>query len=219
MVFVTNLYQYLLQATYWLGLAVLVKLLYLDTVKNKYAFTTGKVTGACGALLALLGLDGCADAFFSFVRDGFGDRPDAYDQGLWEQIYRVHGITHLPVGVASAMLLIGSGLFFWGVYSWSYTRPEMKDVRLADLAKNKAEEEAERRFKSAGELISIRTTVAKGGFFSSTERFTEVETTQGVLVVDGEVGTIAKGVPVYRNGLGKVRIGGLYSRSFDMRRI
>ncbi len=151
--------------------------------------------------------------------DGFGDWAGAYDPGLWARMYRVHGITHLPVGAAGAMLLTGSGLLFWGVYSWSFTRPEMKDVRLADLAKNKADEEAERRFKSAGEIVSIRTTVAKGGFLSNTERFTEVETALGVLVVDGEVGTIAKGVPVYRNGLGKVRVGGLRSRTFDIRRI
>jgi hypothetical protein len=153
------------------------------------------------------------------VRDGMGDRPDAYDPGDWGRMYRAHGITHLPVGVAGSMLLVGAGLVFWGVYSWGFTRPEMKDVRLADLAKDKADEQAERRFSAAGQIVSIRTTVAKGGFFSSTERFTEVETTKGVLVVDGEVGTIAKGVPVYRNALGKVRIGGLHSRTFEMRRI
>ncbi|CAB3754909.1 hypothetical protein [Paraburkholderia humisilvae] len=219
MVFATNLLQYLLQLTYWMGLAVLVKWLYIDTVRNMYAFSSGKAIGACGAAIALLGLDSCGDAFFRFVRDSLGERPDAYDPGVWERMYRVHGITHLPVDVAGSMLLVGGALVYWGVFSWRFTRPEMKDVRLADRAQAKADEDAKNRFIPAGELVSIRTTVAKGGLLSSTERFTEIETTDGVLIVSGEVGSIAKGVPVYRNGWDKVRIGGLHSRTFDIRHV
>lgn len=62
--------------------------------------------------------------------------------------------------------------------------------------------------------------IARGALtVTRTERFTEIETTQGVLVVDCEVSSIAKGVPVYRNGWDKVRVGGLGSRTFDRRRV
>ncbi|MGY6257303.1 hypothetical protein ACXIVK_27980 [Paraburkholderia caledonica] len=211
--------QYLLQVTYWMMLVALCKWLYVDTVKNEYASSKGKLIGATGAVLALIGFDSCMSAFFNFVRALLGDRPDLYDPGFYERMYRVHGIAHLPVSVAGAMVLVGGGLLYWGVYSWSFTRPDMKDVRLADLELAQAEEDAKNKFNPAGEVVTIRTTVAKGGLLSSTERFTEIETTNGVLVVNGEVGTIAKGVPVYRNGWDKVRLGGLHSRTFDLRRV
>jgi len=217
MVFLTNIVQYLLQLAYWMSLAVLCKWLYVDTAKNEYAYSKGKLIGAIGAVLGLIGLDSCMSAFFNFVRDSFGGRPDMYYPGVYERMYRVHGIAHLPVSVAGAMVLVGVGLLFWGVYSWSFTRPEMNDVRHADREQAKAEEDAKNAFKPAGEVVTIRTTVAKGGLLSSTERFTEIETTEGVVIVNGEVGSIAKGVPVYRNGWNKVRVGGLHSRTFDLR--
>ncbi|MFP3637591.1 hypothetical protein [Paraburkholderia sp. SIMBA_054] len=217
MVFMTNIVQYLLQLAYWMMLAVSCMWLYRNTVKNKYAFAKGKLIGAVGSVLGLIAFDSCMNAFFNFARDAFGDRPDMYEPGVYERMYRVHGLAHLPVDSAAAMLLVGVGLLYWGVFSWRFTRPELSDLRVADRKQAKAEEDARNAFNLAGEVVTIRTTVAKGGLFSSTERFTEIETTEGVLVVNGEVGTIAKGIPVYRNGWGKVRVGGLSTRTFDLR--
>jgi hypothetical protein len=213
----TNIVQHLLQYAYWIMLTTLCLWLYGDTVKNKYALAKGKFIGVVGAVLGLIGFDSCMTVFFSAARESFGIRADAFEPGVYEHMYRLHGIGHLPVDIAAAMFVVGVGLLYWGVYSWSFTRFEMKDVRLADRAQAKAEEDAKNAYKPAGEVVTIRTTVAKGGLLSSTERFTEIETTQGVLIVDGEVGTIAKGIPVYRNGWGKVRVGGLSTRTFDLR--
>jgi hypothetical protein len=217
MIFLTNIMQYTLQLAYWIVLAVLCLWLYRDTVKNKYAFAKGKAIGVIGAVFALIGFDSYVNAFVSFLRAGFGDNPDAYDPGVYARMYRAHAIGHLPADIAFVMLVIGVGLLYWGVYSWIFTRPEMMEVRRADREQAKADEEARNAFKPVGEVVTIRTTVAKGGLLSSTERFTEIETTEGVLIVGGEVGSIAKGIPVYRNGWGKVRVGGLHTRTFHLR--
>ncbi|WP_156173986.1 hypothetical protein [Cupriavidus basilensis] len=102
-------------------------------------------------------------------------------------------------GVAARIALVG-----WKKYQ--------EERQAADKA-----EQARQQFKAVGELVTIRTTVANG--LLSSERFTEVETTEGVFVVDGEVGTVSKGVAVSKNGYDKLRIGGPHGRTYSLRAI
>lgn len=109
------------------------------------------------------------------------------------------GIVAQTGSVASRITLLG----------WTKYREEESAAEHA--------EHVRQQFTSVGELVTIRTTVANG-FFSS-ERFTEVETTEGVFVVEGEVGTVSKGLAVSMNAYKQLRIGGLHSRTFPLRSV
>jgi hypothetical protein len=109
------------------------------------------------------------------------------------------GIVGLTGNAASRIALVG----------WTQYQDKQKAAAKAERARH--------QFKSVGELMTIRTTVTNG--FLSTERFTEVETTEGVFVVDGEVGTVSKGLAVSKNGFGEIRIGGLHGRTYTLRSV
>jgi hypothetical protein len=113
------------------------------------------------------------------------------------------------IGLASIVALTGSAASRIALVGWIKYQEEQKVAEKA--------EQARQRFTSVGELVTIRTTVASG--LLSTERFTEVETTEGVFVVEGEVGTVSKGVAVSKNGDDEIRIGGLHSRTFPLRSV
>lgn len=65
-------------------------------------------------------------------------------------------------------------------------------------------EEAERASQPASVGVLVGMTIAKGGFFSSSE--TLVETSEGFFRVSGLVGTVKKGEPVFKQG-GQLLIG------------
>lgn len=65
-------------------------------------------------------------------------------------------------------------------------------------------EEAERAARPAPVGVLVGMTIAKGGFFSSSE--TLVETSEGFFRVSGLVGTVKKGEPVFKQG-GQLLIG------------
>jgi hypothetical protein len=105
-----------------------------------------------------------------------------------------------------------------GGFSWSLTRTG----RLAQWSHARkivqAEERARKAFKSHGTVTHVRNHAEKGDIFAGMAGFTELETTEGVLIVDDLVGAISNGLAVYVNQDGQVRIGGLYSRTFALRR-
>lgn len=111
--------------------------------------------------------------------------------------------------LAGIVALTGTAVSRIALVGWATYQEEQKAIEEA--------EQARQRFTSVGELVTIRTTVASG--LLSTERFTEVETTEGVFVVEGEVGTVSKGIAVSKNGEGELRIGGLHSRTFPLRSV
>ncbi len=113
------------------------------------------------------------------------------------------------VALAGFIALIGSAAARIVLVGWTQYQAEQ-------LAAKKVEQERN-QFKSVGELVTIRTIVAHG--LLSAERFTEVETTEGVFVVEGEVGTVSKGLAVSKKGYDEVRIGGLHSRTYPLRSV
>jgi hypothetical protein len=113
------------------------------------------------------------------------------------------------IGLAGIMAFAGSAASRIALVGWIKYQEEQEAAEKA--------EQARQRFTSVGELLTIRTRVASG--LLSTERFTEVETTEGVFIVEGEVGTVSKGVAVSKNGNDEIRIGGLHRRTFPLRSV
>lgn len=105
-----------------------------------------------------------------------------------------------------------------GGFSWSLTRTG----RLSQWSHARkiahADERARKAFKAHGTVVDVHNHTEKGDIFAGPIGFTELETTQGMLIVDDLVGSISKGLAVYVNQDGQVRIGGLYSRTFALRR-
>ncbi|MGF6996900.1 hypothetical protein [Paraburkholderia sp. GAS32] len=112
------------------------------------------------------------------------------------------------VCLAGIVTTAGSAVSRIALVGWTKYQEEQEAAGKA--------EQARQLFTSVGELVTIRTTVASG--FLSSERFTEVETTTGVFVVDGEVGTVSKGLAVSKND-DQLRIGGLHSRTYPLRSV
>lgn len=110
--------------------------------------------------------------------------------------------------LAAIVTVFGTGVARVAMVGWTRYHEEQKAVQEANRERQ--------RFTSVGELVTIRTTVASN--LSTTERLTEVETTVGIFVVEGEVGTVRKGVAVSKNE-DELRIGGLHSRTFPLRAI
>lgn len=187
----------------WLNLllfvfyAALCGFVYARVVRNPYATRTGKFIAAIGGLL-LIGSG--PELVLAFININL----------LIAQSPPISLVTptHLSFIHAVVLFLLGALTVWFGVGSWRFTRPDMREKRRADIAARKREEEGRRQFNLFGQLVSIRTTVVRSGLLSGTERFTEIETTAGVLVVNGEVGSVSKGIPVYRNGYHRVLLGG-----------
>jgi len=164
---------------------------------NRYASIFGKLIAGIGCILLALSSDTLLTAAVNGLVDGISpivlepEKP----------------IVGLPLWLASLAFIVGVFSFYWGLVSWTFTRPEKIDERHAEGKKTREEEEARLQLNPCGQLLNIRTTVAKGGLLSSDERFTEIETSERVLVVTGEVGSVNKGVPVFVNGFGVVRVG------------
>lgn len=135
----------------------------------------------------------------------------------------MHQIIENPFTVTMALICIGLVVLrvtrrAAGGFSWSLTRTgrleQWSNARKIVLA----EERAHKAFKSHGTVVQVRHQAEKGDIFAGPLGFTELETTQGLLIVDDLVGSISKGLAVYVNQDGQVRIGGLYSRTFALRR-
>ncbi|WP_124825627.1 MULTISPECIES: hypothetical protein [unclassified Burkholderia] len=140
MLFLNNIGNYLMQVVYWMTLAIFCIWLYVDTVESQHTSALGKLIGLVGGVFGLVGFDSCSNAFYDFVRYAMGNRPGMYEPGLYERMYRVHGFTHLPAEIAGAMMAVGVGLLYWGVYSERFARPESKEGRIADRGEAKAGE-------------------------------------------------------------------------------
>ncbi len=192
---------------------------------DKFASPAGKVLALVGSLALLVGIDGVMgdllgllDGSADAVRGGgsvptFDPAAAAPAKGL-----SALGQAQVSAGWGWFMVCTGAIAVYVGLVSWIFTPAEKHAARTAH---EKAQEKAtadRQAYRAQGTVTTVRNHVAKGGALSSTERFTEIETTTGVFVVEGEVGSMAKGLAVYKNGMGQLRVGGLHSRTFELRR-
>lgn len=135
-------------------------------------------------------------------------------QQLLHNIYTL-SIVLVLIGLLALFIARSAGA---GGFSWSLSR----QGRLAQWSHARKigsiEERRLRAFKSHGTVTNVRNhpEPATNLFFNGLSGYTELETTQGALLVDDLVGPISRGLAVYVNQKGQVRIGGLYSRTFEL---
>lgn len=134
----------------------------------------------------------------------------------------IHNSSSLLATVALIAMLVVLVVRSASGHSISWSLP--RHGRLARWSQARkdglSEEKARRAFKSHGTVTNVRnhTEASTDYFFNGLSGYTELETTHGPLIVDDLVGPISRGLAVYVNKSGQVRIGGLYSRTFELRR-
>lgn len=106
-------------------------------------------------------------------------------------------IYNVPQTYCLPLFLLGVALCAFARKTFFFIRSEMLDQRLLEI-KTVEDERAERKkFVPCGELVNIH----------RAEKCTEIETTEKLLVVSGEVGSYSKGAQVFLNALGEITIG------------
>jgi hypothetical protein len=173
---------------------------------DEHASTGGKLLGGVGVVLLTAGLGSVYANIMGLSEVSRLPETEAYralfEYSMWVTLFLMGG---------------GGALIQLGVGSWVFTPEENRAAREAYEKAQEDERAARKIFHPQGTLVTVRNHVEKGGLLSSTERFTEIETTLAVFVVEGEVRSATKGVMVYRNGRNQLRIGDEDGRTFYLR--
>lgn len=211
MQFVSTSFQWMFYAM----IATLFILAFRVSLEDPYANTKGKLLALMGALLMVVGVDTLIPAICNGISVSIaGEFPHPEEDGTPAALKSVLGI---PVHFALLASIVGFAGVALGLSSSLFTRPEMVEKRNADIEKEKELERNRKVFLPRGNLLTVRNHNNPGGLLSNPVRFTEIETSDAVFVVEGEVGSVSKGVPVYTNALGQLRIGSVGSRSYTLR--
>ena len=195
---------FILQTLYFAQLFMLLVLALKWVLRDKYASMQGKLLGAVGVVFVTAGADSAV-----------GDIANA--MGMHNKTEAFRTLFLFSTEVTLLFICTGGALLYIAVCSWVFTPEESRTAREAD---EKAQEDAAKArgaFHLQGTVMNMRNHVKKGGFLSETERFTEIETTMAIFVVNGEVDSMAKGLGVYVNDRGQLRVGDQRSRTFYLR--
>lgn len=186
---------YIMQKLHVISLFFLSFAALKSVLGNKYASTAGKLLGVSGATMVIVGYD-------SFMGNmaGLGDTTIFGEEAFSTFFLFSKGLTFF-------LLFAGGACLYIAVGSWMFTSEEKRAAREADEKEQEDTEKARSAFHPQGSVLNVRNHVVKGSRRSQTERFTEIETTNAVLVVHGEVGSMSKGLTVYTNEKGQLRIG------------
>lgn len=112
--------------------------------------------------------------------------------------------------------LWGWTAFYAGVRSWLFTHPDKRAARLADIAEAERKDAELNAFEFKGALVTVRNHLQNANGSAVRGTLSEVETTEAVFLIQGAVGSVGKGTPVYLNTKGQVRVGDNKSRIFHL---
>ncbi|WP_155646917.1 hypothetical protein [Burkholderia territorii] len=183
------------QWLYWAALLCMWIGFLLPLVREKSLSRLGALLGFVGTFMLFGGLDAIICAFITWMT-GEGALADgtalAY---VWHPLIALELAPAMVIGVSGAVLcwLTEDTAFFIrpeGRAAWYMTRRKAEERAIAAAL-----------FQPFGNVVHTRSVVDKRGLV------TELVTTNGTLVIDGEIGSADKGQVVYINSFGDVRIG------------
>jgi len=119
------------------------------------------------------------------------------------------GTVEVPGSVAIALAAAGCFLAYWGTHSSRFVTQGNLERRKQDQCDVEEEFRERSAFVPRGTLMNMRVSRLPGGFLIPPDTLTEIETTECIVVVEGEVGTAEKGATVSGDGNGRIRIEGI----------
>ncbi|KKI36119.1 hypothetical protein VI03_25445 [Burkholderia vietnamiensis] len=184
------------QWLYWAALFCTWIGFLLPLIREKSLSPLGALLGFIGTFMLFGGFDAVICSFVTWMTDGgaLADGP-ASAAYIWHPLIALEIAPAMVIGVSGAVLcwLTEDTAFFIrpeGRAAWYMTRRKAEERAIAAAL-----------FQPFGNVVHTRSVVDKHGVV------TELVTTNGTLVIDGEIGSADKGQVVYINSFGDVRIG------------
>lgn len=192
-----------------------------EAVHDKYASRAGSLLALIGAGAVLLGMAGVAMSVPGILHVMSNAVGKAAGFPTQENFLIFEGYTAAEPFAPGAVLawtcvLWGWTAFYAGVRSWLFTHPDKRALRLADIAEAEQKDAEMKAFQQKGTLVSVRNRLHNDDGTAARGALSVIETTEAVFLVQGTVGSVTKGIPVYLDGKGRVRVGTDISRIFHL---